>query len=123
DLGDRVGLTAAQSLRSRAVEARDSLNFGNRNMRIREVGERKEQRTKNRASFGFEAELINDIFGLAVPVVIDVEAVEHLYIEIQIIGSIDRILTRNDVHDKRHFPGILPTPKRIRVGVISRRIE
>ncbi len=122
-LGHRVGLAPGQPFGAGSVETGDALRGGDRNARIADVGEGKFELAEKRPVLGFEAKLVDDVFRPAVEVVIDVEAVEHLVVEVEIVRPVGGILAGDDVHDEDGFSRILPAPKRVGVGVVRRGIE
>ena len=73
-------------------------------MRIADIRKREEQRAQDRAGFGFEAKFVHDILGDAILVVIDVDGVKNLVVEVEIVGTVGRILARIYIHDERHAP-------------------
>ena len=121
--GDGISLSPRQSFRARTVEFSNALHRGNGNTRIADIRQRKFQLVQHRPVFSLESELIDDIFRLAVLVVVEVEAVKHFVIEIKVVWPVGGILAGDDVHNEHRFARILPTAKRVSVGVICRRIE
>jgi hypothetical protein len=83
------------------------------------------------AVLGLETEFIDDVIGLAILIVVDVDRVPHLVVEVEIIWSVARRLPRNKIHDERHAPisrraqqiGLVITDEGIDVGVIGGWIE
>src|SRR5207253_5329655 len=113
DLGHCVGLTAAKSFRSRTVELGNSLDLRNRDMGIADIGKREEQRAQDGAGFGFEAKLVDDVLGGAVLVIIDVDGVKDFVVEIEIVRSVPRLLSRDNVGNEHYFAWVLPTAKSV----------
>ena len=92
EFGGLIGLTAAKAFRSRAVELDDPLDLGNRTMRITDIGQRKLQLPQGRSVFGLESELVDNVPGLAVLIIIDVDGVKDFVIEVEIVRAIGGIL-------------------------------
>ena len=92
-------------------------------MGIADIGKREEQRAQDGAGFGFEAKLVDDVLGGAVLVIIDVDGVKDFVVEIEIVRSVPRLLSRNNVGNEHYFAWVLPTAKRVCVRIIRRRIQ
>src|SRR5207249_10692008 len=72
-------------------------------MRIADIGKREEQRAQDGAGFGFEAKLVDDVLGGAVLVIIDVDGVKDFVVEIEIVRSVPRLLSRVNVGNEHYF--------------------
>ena len=104
DLGHRVRLPARQSFRARAIEGSNALQQAAQrgDVRIAEQrnGRRQPAGTADRTILRFEPEFVDDVFGLAVGVVVDVDPIADGITEAEIVGTIARILSGPDVQDK-----------------------
>ena len=58
----------------------------------------------DRPVFRLEAKFIDDVPRAAALVVVDVDRVEHVVVEVEVVGTVGRILARIYVHDERHPP-------------------
>jgi hypothetical protein len=68
-----------------------------------------------------ESELVGDL-GLAVPVVVDVDRIQHITAELVEVGPSVRTLQRQVVGDDGHRVGIVGTHERVQVGAVGNRI-
>jgi hypothetical protein len=98
-------------------------------VRIAKVGHGRSQPTgaADRPVFGLESEFVDDVVGLAVLVVIDVENVPHVVGKVEVIGPVARVLSWIHIHDESGLPlGRQPpevcrvlADKRVNIGVIG----
>ena len=75
-------------------------------MRVAENGHRGGQAivAADRPVFGLEAKFIDDVPRAAALVIVDADRVEHVVVEVEIVGTVGRILARIYIHDERHPP-------------------
>jgi hypothetical protein len=108
---------------ARAIEAGDSLQLGYRYIGITHIGQRKFELPEYRPVFRFEAKLVDNVFSAAVLIVVDIEAIDHVIIEVEIVRTVCWVLTRNDVHNEHDFARILPASEHISVRVVRRWVQ
>ena len=133
DLGHGVGLAPCQPLRSGTIERRDPLQRGHADVRVAQIGQRRGQPAgaADGTGLGLEAELVDDILGLAVLVVVDVEPVRHLVVEVEVVRPVGGVLAGDDIHDERHAPvrraagevGRVVADERVHVGEVGGGVE
>jgi len=69
---------------------------------ISDEGDRTGDGTEGGARLARESELVNEVFSLAVGVVVDVQLVENIVREIEVVRPVGRVLAWNHVHDQGH---------------------
>jgi len=94
-----------------------------RDVRVTDVGEGKVQRPEGGPCLCREPELVDDVLGDAILIVIDFDAVEDGVIEVEVVRAIAGLLARDHIGDEHHLTRILPAPEKVHVGVVRRRIQ
>src|SRR5262249_7177145 len=99
------------------------LELRHRNVGVTDVGQRKDERSEGRPGLRGEPKLVDDVFSDAVLVVVDVDAVEHVVVEVEVVWAIAGLLARDHVDNEYDLVQVFPAPEGVDVGSVRRWVQ